>query len=73
MINGYETEELVAAHVKALLRELEDCERAGHAARAESVRSQLRQFGHEVAAKPQERAEKRPRGRPKAEKRGKEG
>ena len=65
MFNGYETEELVAAHVKALLRELGDCERAGNGARAELVRAQLRAFGHEVAAKPAERAEKRPRGKPK--------
>jgi hypothetical protein len=64
VFNGYETEELVAAHVKALLRELDQAERAGLAARAESVRAELRKFGH-VAEKPQEQAEKRPRGRPK--------
>lgn len=65
MFNGYETEELVAAHVSALLRELDQCERAGEGGRAESVRAELRRFGHETAAKPAERAEKRPVGRPK--------
>ena len=64
MFNGYETEELVKAHIQALLRELDNSERAGDAARAESVRVQLRAFGHKVE-KPVERAEKRPRGRPK--------
>ena len=69
MFNGYETEELVKAHIEALLREVEVCERTGNEARAESARAQLRAFGH-VAAKPSERAEKRPVGRPpKAEKR----
>ena len=70
MFNGYETEELVKAHVTALLRELDQAERAGLAARAESVRAELRRFGHK-AEKPQERAEKRPVGRPrKTEQRG---
>lgn len=64
MFNGYENERLVADHIKALLRELDGAERAGDAARAESVRRSLRAFGHE-ASKPAERAEKRPRGRPK--------
>jgi hypothetical protein len=64
LFNGYETEELVQAHIKALLRELDQCERAGAGGRAESVRAELRKFGHE-AVKPVEAAEKRPRGRPK--------
>ena len=65
MINGYETEELVKAHVTALLRELDQCERAGLADRAASIRKELRTFGHKVEAKPQDKAEKRPVGRPR--------
>lgn len=68
MINGYETEELVKAHISALLRELDQCERAGEAVRAESVRAELTRFGH-VAEKPAEKAERRPRQK-KAESRG---
>lgn len=60
MHNGYETEELVRAHIRALLKELDDCERAGNGARADAVRAQLRKFGHRVS-KPQDQAEKRPR------------
>lgn len=59
MINGYETEELVKAHIQALLRELDQCERAGAGDRAESVRAELRRFGHE-GTKPAEKAERRP-------------
>lgn len=70
MFNGYETEELVRDHIKALLRELEVAERIGHGVRADSVRAQLRAFGHK-AEKPAERAEKRPAARArKVEKRG---
>jgi len=60
MYNGYETEELVEAHIKALLKELDDSERAGNGARADAVRAQLRTFGHKVS-KPADKAEKRPR------------
>lgn len=64
MFNGYETEELVQAHIRALIKEMEDSERAGNGARAESARAELRKFGHKVT-KPQETAEKRGPGRPK--------
>jgi len=64
VFNGYETEELVKAHITALLRELDQCERAGLPARVASIREELTRFGHE-AAKPAEKAEKRPVGRPK--------
>ena len=64
MYNGYETEELVQDHIKALLRELEQAERIGAGDRADMVRAQLRSFGHKVS-KPADAAEKRPRGRPK--------
>lgn len=66
MIPGYETEELVQAHIKALLKEVDDCERTGNGARADLARAQLKIFGYK-AAKPQERAEKRGPGRPKKE------
>lgn len=58
MYNGYETEELVQDHIKALLRELEQCESIGAGDRAEMVRAQLRTFGHKVS-KPQAVAETR--------------
>ena len=64
MFNGYETEELVEAHIKALLRELEDCTNAGRGDRADLVRDQLKKFGYK-AAKPQDKAEKRGPGRPR--------
>lgn len=63
MYNGYETEELVADHIKALLRELAQCEQVGNGERADMVRTELRKFGHK-AEKPSARAEKRPVGRP---------
>jgi hypothetical protein len=57
--NGYETEELVADHIKALLRELEVAERTGNGARAVMVKAQLAAFGHKAEA-PAKRAERRP-------------
>jgi hypothetical protein len=68
MFNGYETEELVEAHIQALLREVEDCERAGRGDRAEMARAELKKFGYK-AQTPEKRAEKRPRAQ-KAETRG---
>jgi hypothetical protein len=62
MFNGYETEELVRDHIRALLRELEVAERTGNGARADLVRAQLRAFGHKAEA-PAKRAEKRPASR----------
>jgi hypothetical protein len=59
LYNGYETEELVAAHITALLRELEVAERTGNGLRADQVRAQLRAFGHKAEA-PAKRAERRP-------------
>jgi hypothetical protein len=67
VFNGYETEELVADHIKALLRELEVAERTGNGARAELVRAQLTAFGHKAEA-PAKRAERRP-ATPRTEKR----
>lgn len=59
MFNGYENEELVADHIKALLVELEGAERIGDKALAAKCRASLAAFGHKAAA-PRERAEKRP-------------
>jgi hypothetical protein len=66
-VNGFETEELREAQIKALLRELEAAERDGNEELAEAVRKSLRAFGHE-AKTPARRAEKRPAAR-KVEKR----
>ena len=57
--NGYETDELIKAHIRALLRELEGHERLGNKAAADAAKKELRAFGHRVQA-PQEKAERRP-------------
>lgn len=64
MFNGYETEELVADHVAALLRELDLAVRAGDGPRSDAIRKELRKFGAK-AQTPAEQAEKRPVGRPR--------
>lgn len=59
MVSGYENEELVKDHVRALLAELEGAERTGNEELAKVVRKQLSAFGHK-ATPPAARAEKRP-------------
>lgn len=60
MFNGYETDELVQAHMRALLQDLEHAERVGDETVAKACRKQLTAFGHRIP-KPADRAERRPR------------